>query len=446
MKQFRRLMMIFCLTFLLISCSSPGSSAKNQIAESYAPCLLTEASYTSKDIQWLKENIIPYKISTLSDNGLPIKELDKVIIIGIGESTHGSHEITETKIEFTKYLIQYLNFKIVALELPYFTISKLNDYINGGGGNLTYLLEHARAWIINTDEMFNLMHWLKNYNDHAIDNDKVTLIGFDISIDEARPDVDAIINYYKLVDPEYHNKSNSQLACIVLEPYLYRQLSTIEKEECRAKITDLSKTLEKNRTTYIYFSSLDQFELALFQVNMLLQQEELIKTTGEAAYSLRDQFMKENVVWIHEVLGRHEKKIVLWGHNTHIGRNLYEKTNSGTMGFLLNEHFGDKYLPIGLTFWEGEFNAIPMTTSHTADTPPVDSYEAFFHSISTSLFFIQISKKSTPKWLGENHCLRSIGAIFDPKEPEYGWDVDQLSDEFDGFFYINTSSPTNILE
>jgi erythromycin esterase-like protein len=87
----------------------------------------------------------------------------------------------------------------------------------------------------------------------------------------------------------------------------------------------LTKTLEKNRTTFINFSSLDQFELALFQANLLLQHEEFTIISGQAAYSLRDRLMKENVVWIHDVLGHHEKKIALWGHNTHIGRNMFEK-------------------------------------------------------------------------------------------------------------------------
>jgi erythromycin esterase len=434
----------FLVSSLLISCSFPGPSIKNQ--ESYAPCLYTKASYTPKDLQWLNEKIIPYNISTLSEKGLPIKELVYAEITGLGESTHGSHEIYETKIEFTNYLIQDLAYRLVAIEIPYPYISKLNEYIYGNGDELEHILRHTGAWIIHTDEMFNFIQWLKGYNTHVSDNNKVTIIGFDIPIDDAQSGIDTMTNYLGKVDTENSNKLINQLACIAIEPFLYRQLSTVEKEGCRAGINDLINTLEENRATYISLSSLDQFELAVFQANLLLQHEEFLNSSDEVAYSHRDRFMKENVVWIHNVLGRNEKKIVLWAHNAHIGRNTYGKTNSGTMGFLLNDYFGDKYFPIGSTFWEGEFNAIPLTTSHKADSPPADSYEAFFHSANTTLFFIQINQISTPKWFAENHCLRSIGAIYDLNKPEYGWDVDKLSGEYDGFFFVNTSSPTSFLE
>ena len=36
--------------------------------------------------------------------------------------------------------------------------------------------------------------------------------------------------------------------------------------------------------------------------------------------------------------------------------------------------------------------------------------------------------------------------MYDDNTPYSGWEVDKLSDEYDGFFYVETSTPTNLFD
>src|SRR5574340_1307156 len=146
-----------------------------------------------------------------------------------------------------------------------------------------------------------------------------------------------------------------------------------------------------------------------------------------------------------DTLGQNKKKIILWGHNTHIGRNIYGKTDSGTMGHYLEQKYGNLYFPIGSSFYYGEFNAIPLTTEHKSDVPPPDSYESFFDSVNFPIFYIQLDIDSIPNWFSEIHCMRNIGASYDDMTPSNAWDVDELSNEFDGFIFVKKSTPTHLL-
>lgn len=442
-KYFIRAILFLVLILVLNACTIPKTATSDKTLDEFAPCIYKEKSFTTRDVQWLQENAYPIDISTLSKQYLPFWDFSDISIVGIGEVVHGSHELYNIKIELTKYLIQNKDFRIIALEIPLPYTMKINEFLNGGDSDLHDILRQTQSWVLNTEEIYTFLVWAKEFNDHTDTNSKISITGYDIPYNDAQSEIEVINQYLSVVSPENQNEFISQLACMNQDSFSYNQQSALEKEECRSKLNTLITTMEANRTSYIKISSFMEFELAIKSLHSLLQLEKTITSSPENMYPIRDQLMKENVDWIHNIMGN---KIIIWGHNSHIGKNTYWNTNLGTMGLLLAHQYGKSYLAMGSTFYEGSFNAIPLLKNHKSDAPPADSYETYLNSAGQSNFLISLNLASLPDWFTASHCLRNIGALYDDYFPEKGWDVDILSIEFDGFIFVENSTPTHLLD
>lgn len=431
---------------MLIACTASGKIPNDRANIIYAPCIFSEKNFQKNDVQWLKTNLIAINTPTLSEIKFPLKIFTNADIVGLGEATHGTHEFYDFKIDLTKYLIKFKGYRIIAFELPMPYIYVLDDYIHGKGGDLRYLLDQMGAWVMDTEEIYNFLVWLKEFNNQAKGDQMITLTGYDLPLNDPTSEISIIDKYVSMVDPENKEKIVSQLTCFNIDQYSYSLKTPTAQKDCRDNILNVLSYIQNKRANYINQSSSSQFELAINSITSLVQLEHLYASSPAMAYPLRDQYMAENVIWIHDILGKGEKRIILWGHNSHIGRNMYIRTKSGTMGYLLSQRYGRSYFNIGSTFYKGDFNALPLDINHQAMVPPEDSYETFFKSAGTPTFYIHLDQPSTPAWFSNDHCLRSVGSMYDDNTPYSGWEVDKLSDEYDGFFYVETSTPTNLFD
>ena len=135
----------------------------------------------NQEINW-KEKII--KLDTCNPEG-DLKDLSRFgesvgnsKIVGLGETTHGTHEIFTMKHRVIKYLIKAKSFNIIAFESNKPETALINQYIQGGSGNPKALLKGIYFWTWNTQEILDLIIWLRAYN---IKNEKkVQFFGIDI--------------------------------------------------------------------------------------------------------------------------------------------------------------------------------------------------------------------------------------------------------------------------
>lgn len=103
-------------------------------------------------------------------------ELSSAKLVGIGESTHGTHEFFDLKSKLFKELLVNHSFSTLLLEDSDLSCRPINEYISTGNGNLNDLMEGLYS-VWRVEELRNLIIWLKeNYKKH-----KVALVGFDIN-------------------------------------------------------------------------------------------------------------------------------------------------------------------------------------------------------------------------------------------------------------------------
>ncbi len=132
-----------------------------------------------KELQWINENAIPLTENPQSGNNFSFldSELKEKTILGLGEASHGTHEFYIQKAYIIKHLITNNNYKLIGFELTQANIGPINDYLQNGNGNLKTLMQ--KLMLYNTQEIFDLFQWIKEYNQSQTAAKKVVLFGFD---------------------------------------------------------------------------------------------------------------------------------------------------------------------------------------------------------------------------------------------------------------------------
>ncbi|MBI2589071.1 erythromycin esterase family protein [Candidatus Saccharibacteria bacterium] len=103
------------------------------------------------------------------------KEVSSAQLVGIGESTHGTHEFFDFKAKLFIELLQRHGFNTLLFEDSARTCQPINEYIKTGRGNLGNLMSGLYS-VWRVEELKNLILWL---HDNRLTH-RVEFVGFDI--------------------------------------------------------------------------------------------------------------------------------------------------------------------------------------------------------------------------------------------------------------------------
>lgn len=134
-------------------------------------------------------------------------------VIGFGESTHGTHQFFETKVEVFKNLVRDYNYNTFFLESIDDHCEAINQYIKTGNGDLEALVNKL-FYVYRTSELLSLFGWLRsNYKKYP-----VTIVG----IDERKH----IEDYSKSYDLQLVNLRDKRMARVV-KNYISKHLEAM---------------------------------------------------------------------------------------------------------------------------------------------------------------------------------------------------------------------------
>ena len=198
-------------------------------------------------------------------------------IIALGEATHGNKEFQQLKLEVFKKLVEEHRVHSFALEGDFGGCEEVNQYIHGGEGTLKEIVQKIGFQIYKTEEMMQLIEYIREYNDDA-EEEQLNFYGFDMQ--RIRYSFDAL---KKECIAEGVNLSF--LDNFIIDGQWNQNYSYAEKKDLLMK---LKKTLE-----------LKEFNGDLIHfVDVLLQNVEVLHRKDTDGSLLRDQYMAENVSWI----------------------------------------------------------------------------------------------------------------------------------------------------
>lgn len=238
-----------------------------------------------------------------------------------------------------KEMVEKYNVKAFVIEGDYGGSEQVNRYIHGGKGTAEEAAAAIGFSIYRTEEMAELISYMRDYNESASEGEDLPFYGSDMqrisynfqflleSSKELAVDTGKL---QKLIDGKDWNKEYDKEV----------RTQTIKKikEELMRK---------ENSAQAIHFA------------DMLLQYLELQSVSDSEGSALRDQFMAKNVQWIleqEEELGY--GRIFLSGHNSHLAKwGSYD-----SMGKILSKKADNGYYVIGTDFYKTKSN-MPLRSS-----------------------------------------------------------------------------------
>ena len=329
-------------------------------AEQYAARQAEEQAKLDAVITWLSDRAI--RLSTVeAGNGFDdMRSLETVVgnarIVALGEATHGTREFFQLKHRILEFLVSEMGFTVFAMEAGMPEGFDVNEYVLDGEGDPERALAGLQLWPWNTEEVLDLIEWMRGYNADPIHERKVKFYGFDIR--SATRAARVTLDYLRAVDPEY--AAAQDVLTRLANPYIGGRLwywPGETKESAASAIQPVLDWLDDHRSERIAATDSASFHLARQHAENLARIIEMSSRAGTpAASAFRDSVMAENVRWILDREGP-DAKAILWAHNIHV-----LKQPPWMVGFL-RDTFGSDLVAMGFAFNRGSFRAFDTESS-----------------------------------------------------------------------------------
>ena len=422
-----------------------------------------EKSEEDQVTEWISENAI--QISTVEPgNGfedlLPIGEMiGDARIVSLGEPTHGNREVFQLKHRMIEYFVEEMGFNIFALECPFGEAFDINRYVLDGIGDPEKAIAGIYFWTWDTEEVLELIKWMRSYNANPDNLKKVKFYGFDPQDPERAARV--MLAYLKKVDPNLEEIVRPELGILEV-PFSdpkgvgRRQLIPEEYDSLSLNyIQKVMKAFDSKKEAYVASSSLNEWQLA----KQHARQIEIYISIAANAGIERDYGQAENIRWTLDYEGE-DSKMIVWAHNFHVANMiLAENDNEGLdykgykcMGFHLKKWYGDQLKIVGLFYNQGEFSAlddnIPSAGFKTFNVGSAKHGSLEHTLINANLHNAYLDLSNIPKngpiydWHDKPLPTRYSWGFYNQSRSEDYYQIHKLSTEFDALLFLDITTAT----
>ncbi|MET0498456.1 MAG: erythromycin esterase family protein [Steroidobacteraceae bacterium] len=347
-------------------------------------------------------------------------------IVGLGEASHGSREIFQLKNRTVAYLVQRLGFDGFALEASMPEARLIDKYVRGGDGDPRKLLQQLGFWTWYTQELLDLVEWLREYNRTA--DAKVGFWGIDCQMPAL-----ATLTVRQFVE-KYEPDSRA-----LLDRAYGPDSKTVAMVDKIVALRALEQRLQGVAAKYRAGEPSVDIEWTIQSARILRQSVE----ARDDALS-RERCMADNIDWILARLPQ-SGRLVVWGHDDHLRATLIERARP-TLGSILRDAYREKYVPIGYTFYAGDYLAAGPKglIGYPAPTAPESSIEWMLHRLGRPLIVTDLRKAASERggaWLSVPMDLRTVGA----QQNSDQFVPNEVPAAFDGLIYTERSSPSTLM-
>ncbi|MFN7099076.1 MAG: erythromycin esterase family protein [Flavobacterium sp.] len=390
-------------------------------------------------IGWLKTNTTPIiiegnQVPTFIDN---INKIENVRVFGFGEATHHHSEFFKVKSEIFKELVTKKGVRIFAIEESFGAAHELNKFLKSNvPGDPKDLLLNFKQKIWPTEEMYQLLRWIKSYNDKQSESEKITFHGIDTMFNYKIIDIlsDLITEANIILDDD----SKSMLKFYAKENFLPNEKTGVVHNDEKIIST----------ITLLIINSNLNLPKKTEALNSLYALTSYIKYIRKPNQKDRDEDMAANVI---RILNQNpiDSKIFIWAHNEHIKKTYLFNNKIPTMGSLLSKELGNQYYSVGFEFGIGELMGLNESGNwevYTIDKPIKNTESSttfsrvregnyffdFEHAIKDPTMKSFLQKKSNYVVIG------GLGLLL--KYVKYSLATENYLDMYNGLIYINNIS------
>ncbi|MFQ5926835.1 MAG: erythromycin esterase family protein [Terriglobia bacterium] len=405
-------------------------------------------------IEWMRQNAIPLATVEAGHGFDDMQPLKAVIgdarIVALGESTHGTREIYQLKHRMLEFLANEMGFTLFGFESPWPEGLALNDYVLHGKGDPVELLRRAVFGVFYSQEVFDTIEWMRQYNERVPPEGRVQFCGIDLR--GTRTAARVVTDYLRKVDPDYAARLEPTLQLLrkkEIEPIYSgwpprgeppdpEEMAKVDKD-----VPGLFHRFFLKQAEYIARSSEPEWRLARHHARIMFQTAEVYRKN---AWPLRDLYMAANVEWIlnQEPPG---SKMVLSAHNGHVSFGEFQ--TGAAMGHHLKKKFGSGVVVFGFAFHQGAFRGTDFRkkakrrgalTTFTVEPAPDDSLDAVLAKVGFPIFVLDLRKAPQPvaEWFQQERRTREVGGGI--VEGQSMFRKLPVGDHYDALIFIDTTT------
>lgn len=424
-------------------------------AEQYTAHLAKEQAKLERVIAWVSEHAIPLSTVKPEHGFADLQPLVDVVgdarIVALGEATHGTREFFQLKHRMLEFLVSEMGFTVFAIEAPMSEAFSINEYVLTGKGDPAKALAGLKYWLWNTEEVLDLIKWMRRYNADPRHERKIKFYGFDME-SSAPCAAEATLDYLRAVDPEM--AAVQPELRLLANPYTALEIFSWQqnqKDASVAAIHDLLKQFDEQRSQYVSLSDSASWALARQHTEIVAQYARVVSRRGTpGGFAVRDSLMAKNVRWILEREGP-QARMVLWAHNWHVSTNPPGMGALG-MGAYLREEFGPDMVVFGFAFAQGSFRALERPTPSKTGVRPFTVEQAPEGSLGgvlaqTGLQQAAVDLRELPEegpvaeWWGELHSVRNVGVGYNESSPSDAWAPRVIPNHYDALIFVKSTTP-----
>lgn len=297
-------------------------------------------------VAWVDRHLVPLATTDPAAGLDELRALDPFLqgrrVIALGEATHGTGEFFRLKHRLFRYLAEQHGYTVLAIELPFATAARIDDYVHGGDGD-PYELVRGSYWFMDSEEIVALIVWMRAHNAKVEPAMQLELVGFDVQ--RARASAEALARIVAGADPAVAARYEAALG----------RLAAGDPGQGEA-VAGLADDMERLRRKLEAHPGLDA--RARGHLDVVAQDLDIRRHCGDAfgcQVVKRDMFMAANV--LRSLDGpAGPKKAVVWAHNGHVGRAVHPD-GWPPMGSHLASELGEALYVVGFEFDHGRFVA-----------------------------------------------------------------------------------------
>ena len=264
---------------------------------------------------------------------------EDVLVVGLGESSHGVKEYQEMKADVFQALVQNNGCRTFVIEGDFGNALKVNAYIHGGEGTAEEAAALIGFRIYCTEEMETLLQWMRTYNETAPEGEDLNFYGMDMQWADSSKEY--VFDILEQAVPGAASEYEEALA-FLNDDDMY-DISTETFAQGMPVAEKLIQEVDNAEAVIVEAFGSETFAFARECARSIYNCCDIRKSDSEYN-EIRDGHMAEKVEWFLE--HGDGSLIFINGHNGHIGRmdaTLYYNC----LGKLLYEELGDGYFAIG---------------------------------------------------------------------------------------------------
>lgn len=398
-------------------------------------------------LAWIKRKAVPLQGVEAGHGFSDMQPLRALVgdatVVGLGEATHGTREFFQLKHRMLEFLATEMGFTVFAIEANLPEAFAVDDYVVTGKGDPAKALAGLYFWTWNTEEVLDMIRWMRRYNEDPAHLKKLRFYGVDmqtetVAYSEAKAWLDT-------VDPAEAAHLAAIRTAMVKLPRWNNAKQADDAQTAWNSVTQGLETL----IVRLDGRSFSEGDVDRQRQNLhVLAQFAAAQAEVGRSYHVRDESMAANLRWIQA--REHGAKVVLWAHNGHISFHPGSIGGDNSLGWHLHQQLGKSYLSMGFAFSEGGFQAMGGGSSpqglRVFEVKPLEAGTLDAALAATGHPVLALDLRSRPRsgpvkrWLDSPQGSWSIGAVFGEGQAARYLVKQPIAEAYDAILFVKRTT------